>query len=997
MKQLTAQMTDQIAQKHGSKPMFLLGIQWVPNGEKILYADRDLVGTQNRILELDRLDTALKLSGTGDSIQITVKLDDTDGVLKELLNAVDIQNRPCWVYQHFEDLTLAHKFLVLAGNIVTPIEWNEGDRTLTFNVLTQLNDVEAAFSMEEGDFPQIPEDTLGKVWPLIFGTVCNMQAVQVRSPRKGYLLHGEGIHDFTLEPRICQAHYLECANIKTGEETNYTFKDYAPGTDPTSADSYEFASTTTTTYGPDPSCVQDRFETICNLEDLLMQQKVYEHATIQIKNGEAFPQNQLVTIYIDGAKFTGTFANEVFTITDRKHPDYDDPEKQAICQSVDTYHYGGWDRTHFNSNWQLSGNGATWFVAKEDFVNEDCGDLGTWTQTPLGGQEASERAFNDMPEADFCWLPAGSEVYLETEAEVLYIVSLLPGTVNNVAAYRKQKTTGRELLMTVPTDLYTVYETDYVGYQVVEIGFEKQLSQIDDTWGDDIYVSFTSSVGPNPVDIIEWLIIKYTILDFDDTSRSYVRDKMLKYPSNFWLKERLNVWQLIQDIAHQSRCAVYIRDGVVYIKYLAEEPTSVVTLTSSDILINSLKMSLTETENLATKFLITWRDTEAAIVNGDLTENKFMLKFNVPKYGIQPQEEDYYTQNTFPSILKSATFWLIRNANTWKRIEFDTPLTTLNLDLFDCVTLNLPRIFTGATKVIIVGMQYDAANNLIHFICETPIRSGEGEPYVYYWPANMQAAIPFPLYEQDLAQAGGGYNFTVTPPLEHLLRSTGNLVSIQSISGDKYPSDLDDILPTVTCKISDVMDIVEEDPAFKALEFAKKNTPSSPEKEPTGGSGSSAGGSRPPKDCNGPCGICQELGGTCVYMVSTTTIYPILRGQGSNGCTGPCSPGGNGIVCTGIVRTCTYCFDTYDAAASFRNNQQGNTQYISCFGRNVSTGGIQSVSGISSHATPDSLTRETPTCVSESSGLPGSGAGGLPFSKKCTCVNAILGGGASDC
>ena len=45
---------------------------------------------------------------------------------------------------------------------------------------TKIEDVEAGFSMEEGDFPLIPPDALGKAWPLAFGSVCDIQAVQVR-------------------------------------------------------------------------------------------------------------------------------------------------------------------------------------------------------------------------------------------------------------------------------------------------------------------------------------------------------------------------------------------------------------------------------------------------------------------------------------------------------------------------------------------------------------------------------------------------------------------------------------------------------------------------------------------------------------------------------------------------------------------------------------------------------------------------------------------------
>jgi hypothetical protein len=52
---------------------------------------------------------------------------------------------------------------------------------------------------------------------------------------------------------------------------------------------------------------------------------------------------------------------------------------------------------------------------------------------------------------------------------------------------------------------------------------------------------------------------------------------MTNYPANFALTQRGNVLDLIEDIAWQSRCVTYIRNGVVYIKYLAIDGTRFLT------------------------------------------------------------------------------------------------------------------------------------------------------------------------------------------------------------------------------------------------------------------------------------------------------------------------------------------------------------------------------------------------------------------------------------
>ena len=74
------------------------------------------------------------------------------------------------LYQWFTGLDLSDKFLVFAGRINTPVSWNERDRTVKITVVSQIEDKEIGFSAEEGNFPYIPSDLVGKAWPMVFGT-----------------------------------------------------------------------------------------------------------------------------------------------------------------------------------------------------------------------------------------------------------------------------------------------------------------------------------------------------------------------------------------------------------------------------------------------------------------------------------------------------------------------------------------------------------------------------------------------------------------------------------------------------------------------------------------------------------------------------------------------------------------------------------------------------------------------------------------------------------
>ncbi len=936
-----------LQQDLGTEPILIIGVTWSDDGGEILYSDQRIDGAAYpypTLTQISSFDTALLVSGSGDSQSISVILDDIDGTLKSIFNSHDIHKRSVKVYQLFRGIALANKFLLFDGEINSPVIWNEGERTLAFTVLTRAEDADVAFSMEEGDFPQIPVDALGKVWPLVFGQVCNMETVQVRAPRKGFLTAGEGWGDFTIEPRLCQARYIQCPSVVLG--STKTIK-RAPDNSYITSDVWQ--------YGPDQECVDDRFEVICNLLYRQQQEDTYEHSVLTIRGGDAFPQAEQVTISVDSAILRGSFSGNTFTVTDREHPDYAEWDHVA-CASVQNHAYGIIPaRGSAGNQWEETSSGTAWFNNQSDIETlADC-DLtnSNWTRGSIGGPSASWQAYESMGSAGFVWKPSGTEVFLEAEGELLYIVSLLPGTVDSVTAYKTQPS-GRALLMEVPSAYYTVYNTDYDGYVDVEIGFDKKLSLIDPDWGDTIYVSFTSSVGPNPVDIIEWLLAKYTSLTPDAATFAAVQAQMANYPCNFAIKDRRNILDLIHDIAYQTRCAVYTRDGTMYIVYLSDEPSSVRTLTTSDILADTFEISLTETEDIVTKHVIDWEKADAGVEDSDETGLKIILKHNVDRYGISEETHDYYTQNTYDTILKSATFWLIRNAHTWKHVEFDTPLKHLDLDIFDCITVDVAQFSPTPIKVVIEEATYNPDDNSIHFKCWTPVLAGTDTVYSWAWPAQQDAARRFPLV-QEIADAGAGYTFNVTPPIGHILRSgyvdTGDGSPLIMSSGDQNPSDIGDTFPTTLCEVSSTNEVEEDDPTFQALTLARRTRDRVSEGQmtkdmrPPGGlnvnNGQSEGlddpfrpeapgdrDEKPEKEGGGgpPCGS-PALGNGCVWEVQVQYVTPDLVTSGKilGGCLGgPCwrNEAGGGVCTNTDLTTYGFWFDRLTSAEAFFNAKQ---------------------------------------------------------------------------
>jgi len=911
MRAVTPQTLTLLNENRGAELILVLGIQWVKDGIVQLYSDQK-IGGQNypypTIIEIGDFDTTQTISSINDSQSISVTLDDTDTKIKEILNNNNIQKQPVSVYFLFKGLHLDYKTLFFNGEINSPIIWDEGARTLSFDVLSNRDSIDVGFSMEEGDFPSIPDEALGKAWPLVFGHVCNMPTLVVRSPRKGVLLRGEGIRDFTIAPRLCQARLIQCPAESKGETTTL-----AQGPSNTFTEAKEMV------WGPDLDCVVKRFEAICNLLGYDRQQSAYEHATLDIRNGDSFPQNVKVTINIEGARFRGTFSGTTFAVTDREHPDYADWEHQS-CHAVDDRSYGLKRVSGDISGWTATASGTAYRYTGTPITQAECDDQSTISQESLGGPGESWEAFNEMKSAGFHWCPAGSEVLLEEEKEILNIVSLLPGVVDMVAAYYTMPT-GRKLLMEVPTGYYTVYNTNYIGYDVVEIGLVKNLSEYDENWDNQLYVSFISTVGPNPVDIIEWLIGKYTNYTVDAVSFAAVKILLTNYPSNFWLQERKSVYDLIQDIAYQSRCGIYIRNNIVFIKYLSVEPVSVRTLTESNIITNTLKIKLTESDNVITKQIISWKKTGAGIQEEDEIDLSFTLKHNIERYGIREDSKDYYTQNTYSTILKSSTFWLIRDSNSWKVVEFDTPLTQLDIDVWDCITLNTAQF---SSKCVVTSINYNWSDNTIHFEVWTPILAGKTTPYIWAWPAAQNALETFPAPDDESQNAG--YSFEITPPINHLLlgggESTGNVLS----TGDRNPSDLDDTLPVVSCEISDLVDLEEvyeeidyEIEVAKAIAKAKMDESSTP-----GG-----GGNKDDKPTM-VCGSVSYSAG-CKYEVIVGYITPILVTKPDT-CGGPCSPGCSEGVCTGVPSKMCHVFGALFSAETYQKKITSEGCGNSCSG-----------------------------------------------------------------
>lgn len=784
-----------LATRLGTEPIFIIEVDWAGNGTYSAYADRDVAGINGRILDVTELDNVVDILSSNSSQEITVTLDDTDGTIKDLFDTYDPHQRRVNVYQFFGGLDLSDRFLLFQGQVTSPIVWSEGDRTVTFSVLSQLEDREFGFSAEEGQFPFVPKDLVGKPWPVIFGTAIDVPALQVNKAVSGSTLCGVGIlsgadlhnrvplgaENCTLGMSlamlsanigflsVCAASWERVDAGKADE-----MREQANEMRRAIADAVE-------NYARQRLCAQSQRQAKINPEES-------EGCNpVRILGGEDFPQNRPITLNINGGLFTGTMVNDAFFISTRQHPEneqkaqdaFDKIEPQACRESTPAQHFdlvmdvpcGEGD--HFNLC-QIRRRGII-------ICTQDATSRPTATQV-----------------AQHFWAEPGSRVVMASDEPITYIVSITPGTVLAVKAYKTFN--GVRRLVSVPNDLWFPQVVNYGPVTAVQVVLRKPLSSIvDQGWSDEIYVTFKSTIGPNTVDILKYIIGNYTNLTWDDTSFDAVRAQVAPFPMNFPVLERKNTIEIIKEIAFQARCAVWISNGKFYLKYLPAEPSADVTLTESDIQNKSIQVHLTPTEDLVTKMVVTWRLSWA-------TEDpeKIILRHNVNKYGTKEQQFDFYCFNQPDIVLKAATFWLIRKSNTWKRIRFRTFLNHLNLETFDTVNLNFAGgyVATGAVKAIVESAEYNSNEHLIDFECWTPVKAGEKVPYIFAWPSAITATFPTAA-EIAAGNAGGngiGANATGQLPIGFTdgIGQTGtvfvggpNVVFLpQSDRGDRTPGDV---------------------------------------------------------------------------------------------------------------------------------------------------------------------------------------------------------------
>ena len=300
-------------------------------------------------MEVGDLDNVVNVSNNSGSQELAVTLDDTDGTIKAIFDSHDVHKRTARVYQYFTGLDLADEFLLFSGKVSSPISWSERDRTVKFTIISQLEDKEIGFSAEEGQFPYLPADMVGKAWPMLFGKVMNCPALQVNKAVRGTTLTGTGIISglelwSTLSDGADESQYtlsllqimIQLSHLKKVKEcwapSFHTPVDAAKAADiQKQIDQLnKQMQEAVARRGKQRACALAR-----------RQQQIDEARAkgagenpIRILGGEDFPQGRTLTVNINGGLFTGYFEGDKFHVQTSTNPADDTAAQQAYADKT---------------------------------------------------------------------------------------------------------------------------------------------------------------------------------------------------------------------------------------------------------------------------------------------------------------------------------------------------------------------------------------------------------------------------------------------------------------------------------------------------------------------------------------------------------------------------------------------------------------------------------------------------------------------------------------
>lgn len=681
MKTLTTPTTTYKNTKLGTEPNLILQINWSGGTAYYGYKTFSLGGwsISGKILDFSSVSSQSKQDISAEVSSATVVLDDSDGSLKTKVNREVLEGRTCIVYHHYDGLSQTDLIPILRGRIAGDVIWSEGTRQLSFSIESNVENNPIGYAPEAGDFADLDPKAIGVVWPFCFGTPLKVPAVRVK--------------------------YRATGKLVSGINQNFT--------------------------------------------------------SFEVEGGEDFPQSTNLYVYIGSIKFYGSFNGNTFTVITANlpyhtnldlanrplnDPHYNDAsvlwlavENQVNLKGLyclvnhPTHGYmvnfcmeQEGRKCYFSKPWRPSGTLLEVILNSSHDIDETAPVprfswpayytweyIAQWYNTLMSYEHQTVTTMSTTL-GGFFNIRAGASVNQIVGYNTTFVANLIPSIeILEVFGYRNFN--GERIFAPIPKSYYITNLNNTLGAQnPTTLEFEIPLEdRIGEDWEGNVYVSLRSSKGPNAANVIKYLIQKYTSLSINTASFNSVATKLERYPANFSVFDRPNVLDICEDIAWQSRCALYIVNNTVYIIYLSESRTASSEVNESNTLVKTMRLSFTPTEDIYTRINVKYNYDYS-----DNGEREWIYSKNISTYGLREVDKDFFIYSHKSLVQLSAAFWGYRYANSWRRIATDSPLSLIQVEHFDCAGFDIAEFSTNTIRGVVDLVNHNPVDNVITLTAE---------------------------------------------------------------------------------------------------------------------------------------------------------------------------------------------------------------------------------------------------------------------------------------
>jgi hypothetical protein len=309
-----------------------------------------------------------------------------------------------------------------------------------------------------------------------------------------------------------------------------------------------------------------------------------------------------------------------------------------------------------------------------------------------------------------------------TAHSLIYIINLYSSS-SVAAVFAKRNCYGDPGFFQVPSEYYTINTSySYGGKTVTAILMSQPLSTRDESgWSNEIYVSLVSSLSENTATQIKWILDNYSSLSTDAASFTAVATKINDLASHWVLFDQPDSLKLAEEMAWQARCALFVKNNTVYIKFLAEVPQTDNIITKDSAKLKSLNLSFTSTEDIITKFKAEY----VTDYSGDEKSDKeYIYTNNTDQFGVKDDNYDFFIYTNPACVKVAATFWGYRYSNSWRKLQVTTFLKTLSSEAYDWLLIDLPIFSTNQLPGIALSVNHDSENHEISFEFEMASSAG---------------------------------------------------------------------------------------------------------------------------------------------------------------------------------------------------------------------------------------------------------------------------------